>query len=71
MFLGSYEEACDSVFALLELEELSGKVDASSAVFFMVLGASTPFFEEVSIGISPIGYAIAQDDAWAVVEPWG
>ena len=55
----AYEESGDAILPFLETEEFSGEVDASSSVFFLMLGSSASFFEEVLVGVVPVGYAIA------------
>ena len=71
MLLIAYEKACEAIFSLLKLEELSGEVDASSAVFFLVLGAPASLFEEVLVGGVPVSDAVAKDDAGTVKKPRG
>ena len=71
MLPAPYVKACDTIFSLLEFEELSGKVDTPLTIFFLVLWTPTSLFEEVLVGSVPVGNAVTKDHTRTVKEPRG
>ena len=59
VFFVTREKTCNAIFSFDELEELTGKVYASSAILFFVLWTTTSFFKEVLVGLIPIGSTVS------------
>ena len=66
MFFATYLQARNTILSLFEGKELPCEIDTFFALFLLVLRSPAKFFEEVSIGSIPVGYAVTKEHARAV-----